>query len=67
MADPSANPSDPVDLVRRRLLVQGGRYAVPAVLATFLMGQTAYAQGSSAAPPKGGLPPGQGGSPPGMM
>lgn len=56
-AKPSAD--DPVDLVRRRLLIQGGKYAVPAVLATFMMGQTAYAAVSGTAGGSGKVPPGQ--------
>lgn len=35
-----------VDLVRRRLLVAGGRYVAPAVLVTLLLSDHAYAAAS---------------------
>ncbi len=65
---PDSPRPDPeaVDLVRRRLLVAGGKYAAPAVLASLLMQRTAYAQqscmppgSSEPLPPDGGRPPGQ--------
>ncbi len=43
MSDPS--PTD-VDLVRRRLLLAGGRYVAPAVLVSLSLEGTAYAQSS---------------------
>lgn len=50
MTEPSpSQPSDEVDQVRRRLLILGGRYVAPAVLATLMFGQTAYA--ASCSPP----------------
>lgn len=41
-APDSPSESTPVDPVRRRLLLAGGLYVAPAVLASFALGQEAY-------------------------
>lgn len=51
MSNPSQPPGDlapdpqAVDLVRRRLLLAGGRYVAPAVIVSLLVEDPAWAQG----------------------
>jgi hypothetical protein len=40
------NDAAEVDLVRRRLLLAGGKYVAPAILVTLVLDQKAYAQAS---------------------
>lgn len=45
-ADPEPELAEAVDLVRRRLLIAGGRYVAPAVLVSLSIEGRAWAQGS---------------------
>ncbi|RMG08716.1 MAG: hypothetical protein D6731_21270 [Planctomycetota bacterium] len=54
---PARRDADAVDLVRRRLLLAGGRYAAPAVLASLGLSGAAFAQGASCPPTRNRCPP----------